>query len=101
VDARSELNRPDVALPARVHIILARAADTAVIVRRGPSKQVCVLGWDCPVQRIADTDGLSEKHEMPCARSFVGGASAPTLFVTPPRDLRFNPMTWASIEAPY
>ncbi len=31
---------------ARVHIILARAAETAVVIRRGPSKEVCTLLWD-------------------------------------------------------
>jgi hypothetical protein len=32
--------------PARVHIILARMAETAIIIRRGPSKQVCTLLWN-------------------------------------------------------
>ena len=32
--------------PARVHIIFAREADYAVIIRRGPSKKVCTIGWD-------------------------------------------------------
>jgi hypothetical protein len=32
--------------PARVHPILARKADTAVIIRRGPSKSVCTMLWD-------------------------------------------------------
>ena len=32
--------------PARVHIILAREADTAVVIRRGPSKAVCTMLWD-------------------------------------------------------
>lgn len=32
--------------PARVHPILARSANTAVIIRRGPSKSVCTLLWD-------------------------------------------------------
>lgn len=32
--------------PARVHIILARKADNAVVIRRGPSKSVCILEWD-------------------------------------------------------
>lgn len=31
---------------ARVHAILAREADTAVIIRRGPSKSVCTMLWD-------------------------------------------------------
>jgi hypothetical protein len=32
--------------PARVHPILARKANTAVIIRRGPSKSVCTILWD-------------------------------------------------------
>ena len=32
--------------PARVHIILAREAQTAIAIRRGPSKSVCIIGWD-------------------------------------------------------
>jgi hypothetical protein len=32
--------------PARVHPILARKANTAVIIRRGPSKSVCTMLWD-------------------------------------------------------
>jgi hypothetical protein len=31
---------------ARVHPILARKANTAVIIRRGPSKSVCTILWD-------------------------------------------------------
>lgn len=31
---------------ARVHVILARKANTAVIIRRGPSKTVCTMLWD-------------------------------------------------------
>jgi hypothetical protein len=32
--------------PARLHVILARKADTAVIIRRGPAKSVCTILWD-------------------------------------------------------
>lgn len=31
---------------ARLHILLASEADYAVIIRRGPSKRVCTIGWD-------------------------------------------------------
>lgn len=31
---------------ARVHAILARDATKAVIIRRGPSRSVCTIGWD-------------------------------------------------------
>ena len=33
-------------VPARLHVILAREAPKAVVFRRGPSGQVCTLGWD-------------------------------------------------------
>jgi hypothetical protein len=32
--------------PARLHAVLAAEAPTAVVFRRGPSKQVCTLLWD-------------------------------------------------------
>ena len=32
--------------PPRVHIILARDADYGLIIRRGPSKSVCTIGWN-------------------------------------------------------
>jgi len=31
---------------ARIHVLLAREEPVGVIIRRGPSKQVCTLGWD-------------------------------------------------------
>ncbi len=32
--------------PARLHILLAREAAVGLVIRRGPSKQVCTLLWD-------------------------------------------------------
>lgn len=32
--------------PARLHVLLARAAPVGLVIRRGPSKEVCVIGWD-------------------------------------------------------
>jgi len=32
--------------PARVHIILARESDRAIVLRRGPSESVATIGWD-------------------------------------------------------
>jgi hypothetical protein len=32
--------------PPRVHVLLAREAPLGVVIRRGPSKQVCTLLWD-------------------------------------------------------
>ena len=38
--------QPPELIPARLHVILAREAPKAVVFRRGPSGQVCTLGWD-------------------------------------------------------
>ena len=32
--------------PARIHVLLAREAAVGVVIRRGPSKQVCAVLWD-------------------------------------------------------
>jgi hypothetical protein len=32
--------------PARLHVILAREAPLAVVIRRGPARQVCTILWD-------------------------------------------------------
>ena len=32
--------------PARLHILMARKSDKAIIIRRGPSKYTCVIGWN-------------------------------------------------------
>lgn len=32
--------------PPRLHVLLARDARTAVVLRRGPSKTVCAIGWN-------------------------------------------------------
>jgi hypothetical protein len=41
---------------ARLHILLARDAKTGIIIRRGPSKLVCTIGWD----RTNDTFQLGQ-----------------------------------------
>ena len=33
-------------VPARIHVLLAREATTAVVIRRGPSRHTAVIGWD-------------------------------------------------------
>lgn len=33
-------------VPCRLHVLLARDAPAAVVFRRGPSRKVCVIGWD-------------------------------------------------------
>ena len=40
-------------IPARLHVILAREAPKAVVFRRGPSGQVCTLGWDLETDTFA------------------------------------------------
>jgi hypothetical protein len=35
-----------VAVPARLHVLLARDAPTAVVIRRGPARHVAAIGWD-------------------------------------------------------
>ena len=42
--------------PARLHVLLARGAPTAVVIRRGPSDRVCTIGWD----RKTDTFDLGQ-----------------------------------------
>ena len=42
--------------PARLHVFLAREAPTGLILRRGPSKQVCTIGWN----RTDDTFQLGQ-----------------------------------------
>jgi len=37
---------------ARIHAILAREADTAVVFRRGPSKKTAVVGWDLKTDMV-------------------------------------------------
>ena len=32
--------------PARLHVLLARDAPTGLVIRRGPAKAVCTIGWD-------------------------------------------------------
>jgi len=41
-----------VPIPARLHVVLARAARTAVVIRRGPSRHVAVIGWNLDTNRF-------------------------------------------------
>lgn len=34
------------AVPARLHVILARNGKTGIVIRRGPSREVALIGWD-------------------------------------------------------
>jgi len=42
--------------PARIHVLMARNAPTAVVIRRGPSRHTAVIGWD----RTTDTFRLGQ-----------------------------------------
>ena len=42
--------------PARVHILIASKSKKAIVIRRGPSNHVCILGWD----RSKDTFSVSQ-----------------------------------------
>ena len=39
-------------IPARLHVLLARGARTAVVIRRGPSRHTAVIGWDLKTDRF-------------------------------------------------
>jgi hypothetical protein len=39
-------------VPARLHVLLARDASTAVVIRRGPSRHVAIVGWDRKTDRF-------------------------------------------------
>ena len=41
-----KFKQPPENIPPRIHVIFAREAPKAVVFRRGPSDQVCTLGWD-------------------------------------------------------
>ena len=38
--------------PARLHVLLAREAATALVIRRGPSRHTAVIGWDRATDRF-------------------------------------------------
>ena len=50
------MGRYEAKVPARIQVLLARDARTAVVLRRGPSLQVCTFGWD----RTTDTFTLGQ-----------------------------------------
>lgn len=53
--------------PARVHILLARQARTGLILRRGPSKAVCAIGWDRKTDTFTVGQWLRGRiHERRC-----------------------------------
>ncbi|QQQ01702.1 hypothetical protein [Lysobacter enzymogenes] len=85
----------------RVHILLARAADTAVVIRRGPEKIGCVLGWDRAGDRIEVGQWLKARiHERRCDLSPDGRHLL--YFATDYRGVRGDFCGWQAISrAPY
>lgn len=46
------MSASETVFPARLHVLLARDARTGVVIRRGPSKTVCTIGWDRETDRF-------------------------------------------------
>ena len=42
----------EIKIPARIHAILAREADKAVVFRRGPSSKTAILEWDLQADKF-------------------------------------------------
>ena len=58
------MNNP---IPPRLHILLARESTKAVIIRRGPSKQVGLFGWDRKTDVITMGQWLKGRiYELRC-----------------------------------
>lgn len=45
-ERRREPRSPAKSVPPRLHVLLARDASTAVVIRRGPTRHTAVIGWD-------------------------------------------------------
>ena len=45
-DRRTILEKIMEKIYPRLHVLLARESNKAIIIRRGPSKHTCVIGWD-------------------------------------------------------
>lgn len=101
MDARSALTPGRTPPTVRVHILLARTADTAVVIRRGPEKIACVLGWDRRSDRIEVGQWLKARiHERLCDLSADGRHFL--YFATDHRGVRGDFCGWQAISrAPY
>ena len=92
---------------ARIHVLLAEEAPLGVVIRRGPSKQVCTIGWD----RRRDEFQLGQwlRARTWTRRVSFGRKTGSCLLGESGREgLRdevqlfdFNPMTFERIVAPY
>ena len=83
--------------PARVHPILARKANTAVIIRRGPSKSVCTMLWDRTRDEFKLGQWLRGRiYERRCDLSPDGKGLGDVKVLHD-----FNDMAFEAIPAPY
>lgn len=48
----------DARFPARLHVLIPKNGKTALVIRRGPSKQVCILSWNTQTDEIAVSQWL-------------------------------------------
>lgn len=48
----------ETSFPARLHVLVAKDNKTTIVIRRGPSKQTCVLSWDITNDKIAVSQWL-------------------------------------------
>src|ERR1044072_1506626 len=47
-----------VQFPARVHALIPQNGKTAVVIRRGPSKRVCILSWNTETDEVSVSQWL-------------------------------------------
>lgn len=87
--------------PARLHVLLARSADVAVVFRRGPTKQVLTLRWD--LERDKFTKGQWFKGRLFELKSDLSPDGKHLLYFASKQKIRDDsPATWTAISAaPY
>ena len=69
-------------IPARLHVLLAQKSSQAIIIRRGPSKQVATIGW-------------AEEGKIMSGRVSKSGLTKPNILFDA------NPLEFKEYTAPY
>ncbi len=54
------LNDSGSKFPARLHVLVARQGNNAIVIRRGPSKQVCTFEWDRKTNKFSQGQWLKK-----------------------------------------
>ncbi len=54
------LNDSSTQFPARLHVLVARHGDNAIVIRRGPSKQVCTFEWNRKTNQLTQGQWLKK-----------------------------------------